>query len=260
MFLAVLGPLSGCGNSTPTAADHSIMTVSSTTSTIPVDFPTALTQRLSTELGDSDAAGHVVERLGAEFVADLEAKIPLDEVVTSPHLAYIPNRTADDKIDSLVIFAFGYRLAPDGSQLPGPANEAMAVAAEEFVKDHPVPIYAQHEVAEILQAAGVPNVVSIEPTVDATGQTVYLSTAGVAEDIVKRAAASGTDLGTVGVVGFADHAVRCVQTAIAAGMNATIPKGIDLPSDYDPESGQAWTRDRVSCIATDLTSRVAAIN
>lgn len=265
--LAVLA-LSGCGgsesaatnSSTSTTASTASTTTSSTTTAAPVDYPTALTQRLAKELDDPAVAAQVVERLGPEFVTSMESKIPLAEVATSPHLAYIPERTADNKIDSLVIFAFGYRDAPDGSRLPGPANEAMATAVEKFVKDRPMPIYAQHEVAKLLQVNKVPDVVSIEPVVGADGKTVYLSTAGVAEDIVKRAGEAKVDLGTVGVVCFADHVVRCVETAKAAGMDATVPESIDLPTEYDPESAQAWTRDRVSYVATDLTSRMASIS
>ena len=83
-----------------------------------------------------------------------------------------------------------------------------------------------------------------------------LSTICAAEKILADAAASGTDLGTVGVMCLADHEGRCVLTASAAGMNTTAVEGIDLPSTYDPESVQPWTRDRVSWMIVDLNGRL----
>ena len=44
---------------------------------------------------------------------------------------------------------------------------------------------------------------------------------------------------------FADHEGRCLLTADAAGIDGTAIEGVELPSEYDPESGQPWTRDRV---------------
>ena len=91
------------------------------------------------------------------------------------------------------------------------------------------------------------------------GEVVYLSTAGVAEKAVGLAGEQGVDLGQVGVIGFADHAVRCVLTSRAAGMtDAAVPAGVDLPGEYDPASGQEWTRDREAYLLTDLQGRLLA--
>ena len=60
-----------------------------------------------------------------------------------------------------------------------------------FVAEHPVPVYAQWEVARFLQADGVPGVTSIEPTTAADGTVVYLSTRGVADAAVSDAAGCG---------------------------------------------------------------------
>lgn len=73
-----LGTLSGCGGSPhPDRQGSTSTTTSTTTTALPVDYPMALTQRLAKELDDSAVAGQVVERLGSEFVANMEAKIPL---------------------------------------------------------------------------------------------------------------------------------------------------------------------------------------
>ena len=111
----------------------------------------------------------------------------------------------------------------------------------------------------MLQARGVKRVTSIDPVVGADGKVVYLSTAGVAEQVMRKAQEAGEPLGTVGVIGFADHVVRCVLTARAAGMTAAVPKGVGLPSVYDPQSSQSWTTNRASYLATDLIGRLTTL-
>lgn len=80
------------------------------------------------------------------------------------------------------------------------------------------------------------------------------------DQVVSIAASDGIDLGTVGVVGFADHVMRCVMTATASGIDdAVVVEGLELPSTYDPQSGQEWTRDRVAYLSVDLAGRIAAL-
>ncbi len=124
---------------------------------------------------------------------------------------------------------------------------------------HHVPVFAQTEIAGLLQADGVPDVTSIDPVVGADGKVVYLSTAGVAEQIMSKAQAEGVSLGRVGVLAFADHAVRSVLTVEGAGLHAAVPKGVRLPKTYDVESTQPWTRDRAAYLATDLAGRLATL-
>ena len=50
-----------------------------------------------------------------------------------------------------------------------------------------------------------------------------------------------------------------VLTAEGAGMDAAVPDGVDLPSTYDPRSGQEWTRDRLAYLTTDLQGRLLAL-
>lgn len=138
---------------------------------------------------------------------------------------------------------------------PGPVNEALAGAAASFVARHPVPIVAQWEVARVLRDLGVANVVSVEPDQASDGTVVYLSTAGVIEKGLRLAAEASIEVGVAGVVGHADHAGRCVRTAVAAGLDAAVPAGVHLPSAYDSESGQPWTRTRGDYIPADLMAR-----
>ncbi len=202
-------------------------------------------------------ARYVVDGLDGGLVALVEATIPLGQVATSALLSYAPDRIPVDAVDTVIAFSFGNRVAPDGTTTAGPMNEDLAATIERFVARRPVPVFAQHEIAHLLAHNGVERVTSIDPAVGPDGGLIYLSTAGVAEAIVHRAVLAGTELGVVGVIGFADHVVRCVLTARAVGLTAGVPDGVMLPSTYDPESGQPWTRDRRSYLSADLLGRVA---
>ncbi len=230
------------------------------TTTTPADYRTALTQRLAKEYDDAALAKQVVTGLSADTLASVEARVPAAEVATSPFLAYTPPRVAAKNVDSLVVFAFGNRIGDDGDLQAGPTNEALAKVVFRFVIKHPMPVYAQTEIATLLQAAGVQDVTSIDAVTAPDGTVTYLSTAGVADQVMTKAQAAGAELGTVGVVGFADHAVRCVLTARKAGMtDAAVPKGVKLPAIYDPDSNQSWTRTRAAYLPTDLIGRLTTL-
>ena len=223
----------------------------------PADFTEAATRRLASEFDDRALAEELVARFGAETLAAMEAAIGLDGASDSLLLAANAPTVDPAEIDSLIVYAFGNQVAADGALSPGPVNEEMASVVAAVVAQRPVPVYAQWEVADLLIAAGVPGVVSIGREIDDAGNVTYLSTAGVADKAVELAAESGTDLGHVGVIGFADHAVRCVLTSRAAGMTADIPAGVRLPSRYDAESGQPWTRNRLDYLSVDIPARLA---
>lgn len=268
-FLAA-GSLAACGSDggSDGAADTSAATATTeeatTTSTppsttAPATFADGLVARWSDELADPALAQDLVDGLGPDGVAQFEDLVGLDAVFTDPLVAMVPPTVPDDEVDSLVVYAFGNRVAADGTLSPGPTNEALAQVVEDVVAEHPVPVFAQWEVAGLLAESGVGDITSIDPDTGPDGEVVYLSTAGVAEKAVALAQQQGVDLGQVGVIGFADHAVRCVLTSRAAGMaDAAVPEGVDLPTEYDPESGQEWTRDRETYLLTDLQGRLLA--
>jgi hypothetical protein len=249
------------GDGAAVSADERTSTTgtTTTTTTAPLPFREALVVRFGDELGDGALAAEMVDALGVDAVQRLHQEVG-DEVATDPLLAYQPPTVPDDEVDSLVVFAFGNRVAADGSLSPGPVNQDLADVTAAFVAEHPVPVFAQWEVADLLLQQGVPDVTSIDPDTGPDGEVVYLSTAGVAEKAVALADAVGVDLGQVGVVCFADHAGRCVLTAEEAGMDAAVPEGVALPSTYDPESGQEWTRDRLAYLTTDLQGRLLALD
>lgn len=268
-FLAA-GSLAACGSdggsdgaaatSAATATTEEATTTSTPPSTTaPATFADGLVARWSDELADPALAQDLVDGLGPDGVAQFEDLVGLDAVFTDPLVAMVPPTVPDDEVDSLVVYAFGNRVAADGTLSPGPTNEALAQVVEDVVAEHPVPVFAQWEVAGLLAESGVGDITSIDPDTGPDGEVVYLSTAGVAEKAVALAQQQGVDLGQVGVIGFADHAVRCVLTSRAAGMaDAAVPEGVDLPTEYDPESGQEWTRDRETYLLTDLQGRLLA--
>ena len=225
----------------------------------------ALQQRLADELGDADAAATIVAAVDQDTVDRLVRRSGGD-LARTDLVSYRPVRVDDDRIDSLWVLAFGYRIAagqeaadvsipPMRALEPGPINEALADAVRSFVARHPVPIVAQWEVARVLDDLGVADVISVEPDRASDGSVVYLSTAGVIEKGLRLATVAGIEVGVAGVVGHADYAQRCVRTAAAAGLDAAVPAGIRLPSTYDPESGQPWTRSRADYIPVDLMAR-----
>ena len=250
------------GDASETGAAETTTTEEATTTTsttAPANFSDGLVARWTDELGDAALAQQLVDGLGADGVAQFEALVGLDAVFTDPLVAMTPPTVPDDEVDSLVVYAFGNRVAADGTLSPGPTNEALAQVVEDFVADHPVPVFAQWEVADLLAENGVGDIISIDPDTGPDGEVVYLSTAGVAEKAVTLADQQGVDLGQVGVIAFADHAVRCALVSQAAGMNAArVPEGVDPPTEYDPESGQEWTRDRATYLLTDLQGRLLA--
>ena len=255
------GEAAGTGAAETTTTEEATTTISTTTTstTAPATFADGLVARWTDELGDAALAQELVDGLGPDGVAQFEALVGLDAVFTDPLVAMTPPTVPDDEVDSLVVYAFGNRVAADGTLSPGPTNEALAQVVEGFVAEHPVPVFAQWEVADLLAERDVPDLTSIDPDTGPDGEVVYLSTAGVAEKAVTLADQQGVDLGQVGVIAFADHAVRCVLTSEAAGMTgAAVPEGVALPTDYDAESGQEWTRDRATYLLTDLQGRLLA--
>ena len=229
----------------------------------------AIERRLAAELGDAPLAAQVATALDDVTVERL-SELTGGDLAGSPLLAYTPTTVPAAEIDSLWILAFGYRVAPGSSAsavgpggpvppmddlVPGPTNEALAVTAASCVAERPVPIVAQWEVARALAGLGVTEVISVEPDVAPDGMVTYLSTAGVIDKGLRLAAAASVDVGQVGVLGFADHVVRCLLTARVAGLTADVPAGVTLPSSYDPESGQLWTRSRAAWIPVDLFAR-----
>lgn len=193
---------------------------------------------------------HLQRELGDAATAQSLAAILYEET-----LSWRAPSIAPDRITTLLAFTFGNRMLPNGNREPGPVNRALADVVAMLHQRTGARVFAQWEVAAAL-AGRVPDalVTAINPGRDARGEPVYLSTGGVLDEIARLA--EPRSLGCVGVVAFADHLYRCVTTARRLGFDAHAPAGATMPHIYDPESGQAWCRDRLAYLLHDITIRV----
>lgn len=197
----------------------------------------AIEIKLTEQLQDKDVAAHTAEFLMNEILTWQGEPLPLEQA------------------DTILAYAFGNRLKSNGNQEPGPMNEALADVVVELHKKTGKPVYAQWEIAQSIGDRIAPEfLTSINPQIAADGTIVYLSTIGVADEVVKQA--GGVDkLGKTVVVGFYEHSLRTISTSRDAGIEAYAPEGVALPHEYDPESGQAWTRDAKTFVMHEIRNR-----
>jgi hypothetical protein len=199
-----------------------------------------------------------VDLLAARLEAELGDAViarELARIVEADTLSWIAPAIAPARIQSIIGFTFGNRMAPTGNRVPGPVNEALAEIVVRLHGETGAPVIAQWEVAEAAAARlpeGVPT--PIYPGRDERGEPVYLSTQGVLEAIARRFPPSS--LGPVGIVAFSDHIGRCVATARRLGFDAYAPVGYAMPATYDPLSGQAWCRSRLPYLLHDMMLRI----
>lgn len=199
----------------------------------------------------ADLQAHLQNELNDPAIAEAVADAVWQEAL-SWHAPVI----AVGKINAIIAFTFGNRMLPNGNREPGPVNEALADAVAALHQRTGARIFAQWEVAAALRGrVSVEHVTTINPARDARGEPVYLSTSGVLEEIARRV--SPLSLGCVGVVAFADHLYRCIATARRLDFDAHAPAGVAMPATYDPQSGQAWCRDRLAYLLHDLMLRFA---
>jgi hypothetical protein len=193
---------------------------------------------------------HLQRELSDPATAQALAAILLEET-----LSWRAPVVAAEQVNTVFAFTFGNRMLPNGNREPGPVNTALADAVAVLHQRTGARVYAQWEVVAAL-ADRVPKalVVAINPARDARGEPVYLSTSGVLEEIARLAEPSS--FGCIGVVAFADHLYRCVATARRLGFDAYAPDGVAMPCVYDPQSGQAWCRDRVAYLLHDMMIRI----
>lgn len=196
--------------------------------------------------------------LQAHLQGELEdpaTALALTDVVLHDALSWQAPVIAADRITTIVGFTFGNRMLPNGNREPGPVNIALAEVVAALHQKTGARVFAQWEVAEALHSRVDHDVVTaINPGRDARGEPVYLSTSGVLDEIARQAAPQS--LGCVAVVAFADHMFRCVATARRLRFDAYAPAGLAMPGTYDPQSGQAWCRNRLAYLLHDIMIRV----
>lgn len=206
----------------------------------------------------SDPASPDIAALEAYLAAQLgDAAVArtFAQLVVADVLQWKPPLVAPNEVKTIVAYTFGNRIDANGNRSPGPVNEALADIAVRLHQQTGAPIYAQWEIAEAIgNRVQAQHLASITPLRNAKAETVYLSTGGTAAAVVERARGAAS-LGKVAVVGFCDHIKRCVDTSRRFGMDAAAPATYDMPTAYDPQSGQPWTRSRLAYLMHDVCCR-----
>ncbi|MCG9582711.1 hypothetical protein L1D13_21425 [Vibrio tubiashii] len=199
------------------------------------ELQAAMAKKLEIQLENKEAAQYTAQFIMNNLLTWKGEELPLSEA------------------DSILAYAFGNRLLPNGNQVPGPMNEALADTVVEIYNQTGKPVYAQWEIAQSIgDRIPAKDLHSINPVIAKDGTLTYLSTIGVAQTAVDLA---GGDLGKTVVVGFYEHSLRTINTSKDFGIDAYAPQGIELPHDYDSQSGQAWTRDVKTFIMHEVRNR-----
>jgi hypothetical protein len=195
-----------------------------------------LAEHLEAELGDAAIARDLAAALVEDALSWRAPTVPLEKVRT------------------IIGFTFGNRMLPNGNREPGPVNAALADLAVRLHAATGARVWAQWEVAEAIGGRLPGMVEAIYPGRDGQGEPRYLSTGAVVEAILARGGGVAA-LGTVAVVAVRDHAWRCARICRRHGLAAGVPEGWALPADYDKNSGQPWTRERLAYLLHDLHCR-----
>ena len=196
-----------------------------------------LAEHLEAELGDAAIARALAAALVEDALSWRAPTVPLEKVRT------------------IIGFTFGNRMLANGNREPGPVNARLADLAVRLHEATGARVWAQWEVAEAI-GGRLPGgmVEAIYPVRDRQGEPRYLSTGGVVEAIVARGGGLAAH-GPVAVVAVRDHAWRCANICRRHGLAAGVPEGWALPGDYDKNSGQPWTRERLAYLLHDLHCR-----
>ena len=205
-------------------------------------------------------------QLGDRETAEITARRILETA-----LSWTPPTAPMARLDGIIAYAFGNRLRPAAAASvdaplderladPGPVNAGLADIVAALHRLRPVRIYAQWEIARVLRDRhALQEVVSIEPELGDDGRIIYLSTDGVARAAAALDRARADPAAALAVVAHHDHARRCVQITRAAGFAAFVAAEVPLPSDYDPQSGQTWTRRRDIYLLHDMLAQLMAL-
>lgn len=243
-----LGILSAPALSTVTIGSLAGCNDSNTNPISDEDFQHIITQRLSQELNDKNTAAQLVP-----FISEAIFNM-------------MPPTKSIEHADVLIGFAFGNRpnQSGDPNELaePGPMNEDLAVRCAEIYRQKPIKMYVQWEIARFLDSESYPDIptkdiISIEPYWDNEGKLIYLSTEGVIQSIINNHFdGDPTAVGSAVVVGHRDHIKRCITICEMNGISGYSPQEVAMPSWYDEQSHQPWTRRRDLYVLQDMSAQM----
>ena len=161
--------------------------------------------------------------------------------------------------DGQAVVAFSFGQGPH--RQPGGTNRALAAIIQNICQQYDVEIYAQWEIAELLQEDGC------DVAYTAVSENTYLSTRDVWSQIQAEWARAKTKHNTIILVAHPDHQYRCHTLLSLAGYDVLVPDlSIFLPQGweafccdshgYDPNSTQPWTRSRQDFLPYELRVRL----
>jgi hypothetical protein len=129
-------------------------------------------------------ADHLEAELGDAAIARAFAAALVEDA-----LSWQAPTVPPEKARTIIGFTFGNRMLPNGNREPGPANAALADVAVRLHEATGARVWAQWEVAEAI-GGRLPDAVveAIYPIQDGQAEPRYLSTGGVVEAVLARAA------------------------------------------------------------------------
>ncbi len=166
--------------------------------------------------------------------------------------------TSDDLSDGNAIVAFSF--GQGAGNTPGGTNRALAAIIKAITDIHPIPVFAQWEIADALAELGV----EVEET--AVPQQGYLSTRGVWQQISTKFIHPYPNIQNIILIAHPDHQYRCRHIIKESGFNTKTPTIINYPPNgwahygcdphgYNPSSTQPWTQNRPAFIKYELAIR-----
>ncbi len=169
----------------------------------------------------------------------------------------VPKSTDLSEGQAIVAFAFGQGT----NSTPGGTNHALAAVIKTTTAVHPVPVFAQWEIADALAELGV----SVAET--AVSHQNYLSTEGVWQQFLATFLQSYPHIQKIILIAHPDHQYRCHSLIVQSNIEVLTPAIIGSPPNgwaafgcdtygYDLNSVQPWTRNRADFIQYELSIRI----
>ncbi|GAA4877421.1 hypothetical protein [Ferrimonas pelagia] len=200
---------------------------------------------------------HLSQQLG-HTVDDPTLPAQLAELFYDAMLDWQAPELTQGKVGAIIACSFGYARQENGNIIAGPMNAQLADVVVALQQQHQCRVFAQWEIAEAIgNRIDHTQLTAIHPDIDPHDATVtYLSTTGVLNKVIKALSFEPPELGNVLMVAWRHHITRTVNAARQCGFHAWSAPLDTLPSDYDPASGQAWTRNPRDYLLHDVVARI----
>jgi hypothetical protein len=151
---------------------------------------------------------------------------------------------AASEIDCIAGQSFGYRVE-GGEHYPGPVNERLGELAVRAAQEYGAPIVAQQEIAEAIEGYGgeVAHSITQHRVADKyldMGEVLLQTKDYMSRHNMYRGIA----------IAHAYHVGRVVSQARKMGVE--LNPYPELPTEFDPDSAQVWTRNRALWVSREI--------